>query len=100
MTTRLTYTGVDVDLLGLDADIFASIGKHIITTPELPPTGGVQKWIEATGDLILVFNPDIDASQIINWPTDTALIEYVEFWLNGGTTTEPANAPFVLDDRF
>ncbi len=49
----------------------------------------------------------IDSSQIINWPSDTSLQNWVRATLNGGvvdlnmTTAEhPARGPFVFDDRF
>ncbi len=49
----------------------------------------------------------IDSSQILNWPSDTSLRNWVRATLNGGvvdlnmTTAEhPARGPFVFDDRF
>lgn len=42
----------------------------------------------------------IDASQIINYPADAALITWLKGKLNGGDGVEANTGPFTYDDRF
>ncbi|KKM53802.1 hypothetical protein LCGC14_1554040 [marine sediment metagenome] len=49
----------------------------------------------------------LDASQVINWPSDTSLQNWVRAVLNGGvvdlnmtTAEQPARGPFIFDDRY
>lgn len=55
----------------------------------------------------LLVGGQVDSSQIINWPTDTSLQNFIRAALNGGvvdlliTTAEhPARGPFIFDDRY
>lgn len=47
----------------------------------------------------LVVGGEVDASQIVHWPTDTSLRTWVMGTLNGGDGTAAGGGPFIFDYR-
>ncbi len=42
----------------------------------------------------------IDSSQLVHWPSDTGLQDWIQWKLNGGALATPATGPFQLDHNF
>jgi len=60
------------------------------TDIELPGQAGMQPLIGGV----------LDSSQIVNWPSDSALQTWLKGKLNGGDGTAEGHGAFVFDDRF